>query len=79
MSAQGKDKNLDQEVINSFGHEWAVFDYSETETNEALDAQFRAYCEPIDLRQYNSETSLAADFGAGSGRWTSRFLPGLCP
>ena len=75
MSAQGKDENLDQEVINSFGHEWAAFDYSETETNEALDAQFRAYCEPIDLSQFNPETSLAADFGAGSGRWTSRLLP----
>ena len=78
MSAQGKDENLDQEVINSFGHEWAAFDYSETETNEALDAQFHAYCEPIDLSQFNPETSLAADFGAGSGRWTSRLLPYFC-
>ena len=75
MSAQGKDENLDQGVINSFGHEWAVFDYSEAQTNEALDAQFLAYCEPIDLSQFNPETSLAADFGAGSGRWTSRLLP----
>ena len=78
MSAQGKDENLDQEVINSFGHEWAAFDYSETKTNEALDAQFRAYCAPIDLSQFNPETSLAADFGAGSGRWTSRLLPYFC-
>jgi SAM-dependent methyltransferase len=75
MSAQEKDENLDQEVINSFGHEWAAFDYSEAQTNEALDAQFLAYCEPIDLSQFNPETSLAADFGAGSGRWTSRLLP----
>jgi len=75
MSAQGKDENLDQEVINSFGHEWAAFDYSEAQTNEALDAQFLAYCEPIDLSHFNPETSLAADFGAGSGRWTSRLLP----
>ena len=75
MSAQRKDENLDQEVINSFGHEWAAFDYSEAQTNEALDAQFLAYCEPIDLSQFNPETSLAADFGAGSGRWTSRLLP----
>jgi SAM-dependent methyltransferase len=75
MSAQGKDENLDQEVINSFGHEWAAFDYSEAQTNEALDAQFLAYSEPIDLSQFNPETSLAADFGAGSGRWTSRLLP----
>jgi len=75
MSAQEKDENLDQEVIKSFGHEWAAFDYSEAQTNEALDAQFLAYCEPIDLSQFNPDTSLAADFGAGSGRWTSRLLP----
>ena len=78
MSAQGRDENLDQEVINSFGYEWAAFDYSDTDTNEALDAQFLAYCEPIDLSQFNPENSLAADFGAGSGRWTSRLLPYFC-
>ena len=74
MSAQGKDNNLDQEVINSFGHEWAVFDYSEIETDEALNAQFLAYSSPIDLDQFNSSTSVVGDFGAGSGRWTSRLL-----
>ena len=58
MSAQGKDENLDQEVINSFGHEWAAFDYSETETNEALDAQFLAHCAPIDLGQFNLKNKL---------------------
>ena len=26
MSQHEKDQNLDQEVINSFGHEWAAFD-----------------------------------------------------
>ena len=75
MSAQRKDKNVDQEVINSFGHEWEVFDYSETETDDALNAQFLAYSSPIDLGQFNSSASVAADFGAGSGRWTSRLLP----
>ena len=75
MSQHEKDQNLDQEIINSFGHEWAVFDYSETETDEALDAQFLAYSSPIDLGQFNSSASVAADFGAGSGRWTSRLLP----
>ena len=75
MSQHKKDQNLDQEVINSFGHEWAIFDYSERETDEALNAQFLAYCSPIDLGQFDSSTSVAADFGAGSGRWTSRLLP----
>jgi len=75
MNQHKKDQNLDQEVINSFGHEWTAFDYSESESDEALDKQFLAYCAPIDLDQFNADTSVAADFGAGSGRWTSRLLP----
>ena len=46
MSQRDKDENLDQGVIDGFGHEWAAFDYAETETDEALDAQFAAYCAP---------------------------------
>jgi SAM-dependent methyltransferase len=75
MSQHEKDQNLDQQVIDSFGHEWAAFDYAESETDEALDAQFMAYCTPIDLGQFNAKSSVAADFGAGSGRWASRLLP----
>jgi SAM-dependent methyltransferase len=75
MSQHEKDQNLDQQVIDSFGHEWAVFDYAESETDEALDSQFLAYCTPIDLSQFNAKSSVAADFGAGSGRWASRLLP----
>ena len=75
MSQNRKDENLDQGVIDSFGHEWATYDYGETETSEALDAQFMAYCAPVDLTQFNPKTSLAGDFGAGSGRWSSRLSP----
>ena len=75
VSQNKKDENLDQGVIDSFGHEWATYDYGETETSEALDAQFMAYCAPIDLTQFNPKTSLAGDFGAGSGRWSSRLSP----
>ena len=75
MSQNRKDENLDQGVIDSFGHEWATYDYGETETSEALDAQFTAYCAPVDLTQFNPKTSLAGDFGAGSGRWSSRLSP----
>jgi SAM-dependent methyltransferase len=75
MSQHKKDQNLDQQVIDSFGHEWAAFDYAESETDDALDSQFLAYCTPLDLTQFNSKSSVAADFGAGSGRWTSRLLP----
>jgi SAM-dependent methyltransferase len=75
MSQYEKDQNLDQEVINSFGREWAVFDYSESENDQALDQQFLAYCAPIDLGNFNANFAVAADFGAGSGRWTTRLLP----
>ncbi len=78
MTSHNRDENLDQGVIDSFGHEWASFDYGETETTEtteALNAQFKAYCNTIDLNQFNSKISVAADFGAGSGRWTSRLIP----
>ena len=75
MSQRDKDENLDQGVIDGFGHEWAAFDYAETETAEALDAQFAAYCAPLDLEGFNSTTSVAGDFGAGSGRWSSRLAP----
>jgi SAM-dependent methyltransferase len=75
MSQHEKDQNLDQQLIDSFGHEWAAFDYAESETDDALDSQFSAYCTPIDLSQFNAKSSVAADFGAGSGRWASRLLP----
>ena len=75
MSQRDKDENLDQGVIDGFGHEWAAFDYVETETAEALDAQFAAYCAPLDLGDFNPTTSVAGDFGAGSGRWSSRLAP----
>jgi SAM-dependent methyltransferase len=75
MNRFEKDQNLDQEVINGFGHEWLAFDYSENENNEALDKQFLAYCAPIDLNQFDADSAVAGDFGAGSGRWTSRLLP----
>jgi len=75
VSPHEKDENLDQGVIDSFGHEWATFDYGETDTSEALDAQFRAYCTPLDLSQFDPKKSIAGDFGAGSGRWASRLIP----
>jgi SAM-dependent methyltransferase len=70
-----KDKNLDLGVITGFGHEWSTFSYSESEADDALDSQFLAYCAPINLDQFDSGKSVAADFGAGSGRWTSRLIP----
>lgn len=51
MKEKEEDQNLDQKVIDSFGHEWSSFDYSETQSTEALDRQFVAYCSPIDLKK----------------------------
>lgn len=75
MTSRKRDENLDQGVIDSFGHEWVTFDYGETETTEALDAQFQAYCAPLDLSQFDPSKSIAGDFGAGSGRWATRLTP----
>jgi len=75
VSKRDKDENLDQGVIDGFGHEWEAFDYAETETAEALDVQFAAYCAPLNLSQFNPAASVAGDFGAGSGRWSSRLAP----
>jgi SAM-dependent methyltransferase len=74
VNEKRKDLNLDQKVIDAFGHEWSSFDYTESQSNEALDLQFAAYCYPLDLKAFDSSKSVAADFGAGSGRWSSRLL-----
>ena len=75
MNHRNNDENLNQRVIDSFGHEWSTFDYGETNSTEALDAQFKAYCAPIEFKQFNPQSSIAGDFGAGSGRWASRLTP----
>lgn len=78
MSNRDQDDNFDEDVIDGFGHEWETFDYVETETAEALDAQFAAYCAPLDISQFNPATAIAGDLGAGSGRWSSRLVPHFC-
>ncbi len=74
MKDESKDLNLDQKVIDSFGHEWSSYDYTESQSSEALDLQFASYCSPLELASFDVSRSVAADFGAGSGRWTSRLL-----
>ena len=67
--------NIDQEVVNHFGNEWAKFNYLDGVASEALDKQFVAYVSPLDLSLFSKESSIAADFGAGSGRWADRLKP----
>lgn len=74
MKEVPKDQNVDQKVINGFGREWSSFDYSTPQSAEALDLQFTAYCSPINLSLFDVSKSIAGDFGAGSGRWSSHLL-----
>lgn len=67
--------NIDSEVVDHFGKEWAKYNYSDGIASEALDNQFEAYVQPINLVKFDKQTSIAADFGAGSGRWTERLEP----
>jgi SAM-dependent methyltransferase len=75
MKNRKKSHNIDHEVVDHFGREWAKYNYLNGIASEALDKQFMAYTSPIDLEEFDSESSVAADFGAGSGRWTERLTP----
>lgn len=73
--SRDSDPNIDIDVVKSFGEEWKKFDYENTKLNDDLDLQFKAYSLPIDLNKFDPSLSVAADFGAGSGRWSSRLTP----
>jgi len=75
MKNHKKSLNIDDEVVDHFGREWAKYNYLNGIASEALDKQFMAYTSPIDLEEFDSESSVAADFGAGSGRWAERLTP----
>ena len=75
MKKRSKSLNIDNEVVDHFGKEWSKYSYLNGLASEALNDQFSAYMEPIDLSIFNENTSIAADFGAGSGRWTERLKP----
>jgi SAM-dependent methyltransferase len=74
MEKLPKDQNLDQKVIDRFGYEWSSFNYTDIQSAEALNTQFSAYCSPLDLSLFDKSKAIAGDFGAGSGRWSSRLL-----
>jgi len=74
MEKLPKDQNLDQKVIDRFGYEWSSFNYTDSQSAEALNTQFSAYCSPLDLSLFDKSKAIAGDFGAGSGRWSSRLL-----
>jgi SAM-dependent methyltransferase len=75
VKKRSKSLNIDNEVVDHFGKEWSKYNYLNGLASEALNEQFSAYMEPIDFSKFNENTSIAADFGAGSGRWTERLKP----
>lgn len=66
-----------EKVISDFGDEWQRFSYLKNEDSTELEFQFGRYFKaaPDDLQRRNN--LVAADFGAGSGRW-SFFLMRKC-
>jgi len=75
VNSRKKSLNIDDEVVNHFGREWAKYNYLNGVASEALDKQFLAYTSPINLTEFDNKSSTAADFGAGSGRWAERLAP----
>ena len=75
MKKGEKASNIDLEVVEHFGKEWAKFNYLDDVASDSLDQQFSAYTAPLDLTRFNPKASIAADFGAGSGRWAQRLKP----
>jgi ubiquinone/menaquinone biosynthesis C-methylase UbiE len=68
------DDNIDSQVISDFGDEWAEFGYSSNQSYSELVRQFQRYTELVDFKEFDSTNSIAADFGAGTGRWAQFIL-----
>lgn len=61
-----KGKNINEEVVESFGDEWVKFhDFSD----ETIDRIAREYFDIVDETIVNKQT-YALDIGCGTGRWT---------
>ena len=69
--------NLDDKVVRDFGEEWEKFNFLSQEDLHSLKNQFEKYIGPIPKEILTSYELVAADFGAGTGRW-SYFLKDFC-
>lgn len=65
-------KNRNRKVVKEFGDEWAKFKNESVELESTLETQFNAYALPLKHFTLPKDT-VAADFGAGSGRWDKFF------
>jgi SAM-dependent methyltransferase len=68
------DDDLDSKVISDFGDEWAKFGYESNARSSELTLQFQKYSELVNFSEFDPKHSIAADFGAGTGRWAQFIL-----
>ena len=64
-----KKKLSSEKVINDFGSEWVRFNYDSPISDEIV-MQFERYLAPVPHDFFENKSIVAADFGAGSGRWS---------
>ena len=67
-------ENIDSQVISDFGDEWATYNYENSELSRELKLQFEMYSSLVNFEEFNPLESVAADFGAGTGRWAEFVL-----
>jgi len=67
-------ENVDSQVISDFGDEWATYNYEKGEFSKELKLQFEMYSNLMNFQEFNPLESVAADFGAGTGRWAEFVL-----
>lgn len=68
------DDNIDSKVISDFGDEWAEYGYTSDESAQELALQFQKYASLVNFNDFDPRYSIAADFGAGTGRWAQFIL-----
>jgi ubiquinone/menaquinone biosynthesis C-methylase UbiE len=67
-------ENIDSQVISDFGDEWATYNYEKSDLSRELKLQFEMYSSLVNFQGFNPLESVAADFGAGTGRWAEFVL-----
>jgi ubiquinone/menaquinone biosynthesis C-methylase UbiE len=68
------EEKIDSQVISDFGDEWSTYNYEKGEFSKELKLQFEMYSNLLNFQEFNPLESIAADFGAGTGRWAEFIL-----
>lgn len=66
------DSNIDKSTVDSFGKEWEAFHEFNTRDLQRLGD---SYFDIVSDEMINNTSTVAADFGCGSGRWTKYIAP----